>query len=900
MFDTVYKPTLYALIGGVALALISQVLGFSVISLILVVVSFIFLIITMVMTRKQEKILAELPEFTREKKKKKKEELYDLDSVAEEEKELERYKKAKVIVENEVTLEKMYLEKGTLMYRLRRYIPFMKYEEPKLMPLRSLDLDDDFESFGLGGDGSPTGGKLSELSMGTPEEPTFFKSSGKYVREQTAEELAEAKYEDEVMNKLRDSIKAKHEESSKKTQREYVIDLDEDTEVWVPGMNMRTGKRDNPESKKDKKFPLPTLSGDKKSISKSDASDKERESEDSPVVTLSEEDLWGYDSSTENVEIDNGGDFGGNVGIFNSKKEEMFIPYGEDKTNQTDSHDEEIPDWLIAIQNEGSNITAGGKELPQQQERVEKIYQSVSSEDVEEDDTSPNGLFANASSNVLSDTGEPSPSDDSTGSNVESDSHVGEFVVQEERLSVSNVQHEKSQTEILTDNYEVSDGHAVEELFETLQDEHFIPPYSETDESEHESNALENVAKTEVSVENVKASVVHADASNRETVESTNQPVQSSEKTVAGDFMEEISAPIPSARFLRKPNSTTPTESRRDARVSESVEKLVTKDDNTASVVEEGVETERGILPKLDAVKVEKKKNEAKVSQEKVDKEEKVELPSREKRKSDKVSAADQQPNIDVQVGQVNNITPVVEQSESIEVKDADVEALEGETVSVEESEVVNVVEIVTAEESESHNVDSFIDNVSSEVELSSGVGQPVLVTQPEVATIANQIASLLSQAEVKAQESVEKRLAEMERQAEEERQKLERNWQKILEKVKQEAMEERKAIEAKAEEEKVQLVEEKERALEDVKRMEGEKVKLARQNESLTESLDEAEDNLNKVLEAQSQVAESATMATKLHAVSKLRKIRQESENMNAPDEVVQLLDDFINDFRK
>ena len=923
MFDTVYKPTLYALIAGIVLALVSQILGLSVLALIFVVVSFVFLLITMVMTKKQEKILAELPEFTREKKKKKKEELYDLDSVAEEETELEKYKKAKVIVENEVILEKMYMEKGTLLYRIKQRIPFLRKDESQLLPLQTLGLGEDVDSLGLGGDGSPTGGKLSELSMGTPEEPTFFKSSGKYVKEQSEEEVAESQYDDEMMNRFKDSIQAKHAEADKVTpQGEYVIDLDEEDEVWVPGMNMRTGKRESADKKGEKKFSLPTLSGGKKSAN-SDTSDNSEKKTVPPskvldeMETFSDEDLWGNGDIIEDEEVESS-DFGGKVGIFNSKKDDMLIPYGEDKTSQPDNGEEVLPDWLVAIQNEGNteSVHEGASNLSEAVTTDHNVSHMFTSVEVEGE----NGEEKNSSGETVTADFFMKPSD--------SAEKVEDFTAQE---TVTRQGEEHVGSGHVPTSSRVRKNVTVEKLFESLQGSNFTPPYAksftEKDDHDEQVSLSTNSGSTvrEVVVEETSDNVALVEESETEnsvvevpTVKtSTVHNVEKSEKRImqrsaegnADEVVIEIVAPAPSARVLRT-QSNENTLNVDDTHESGDAPDLVVTETPSVSysprLAREVRKENTTKVLRVDEEVVESGETAKVVKSEKVDKV--IIIQSGE---ADNSGEMEKENVVHVEIDK--NVTDAGWENENMKTKgegtvesvsetDETVNAVQGERVHMIESEkveIVNVKDESGEDQVESENFNS--EGVSSEIELSSDTtAQPVLVTQPEVATIANQIASLLGQAEVRAQESLEKKLAEMEKAAEEERKKVERNWEKILEKVRQEALEERKAIEAKAEEEKQQLSEERDRALEEAQQVEQEKIKLAKQNTNLVESLDEAEENLNKVIEAQGKVAEAASLSTRLNAVSKLRKIRQESEKVNAPEEVVQMLDDFINEFRK
>ena len=74
---------------------------------------------------------------------------------------------------------------------------------------------------------------------------------------------------------------------------------------------------------------------------------------------------------------------------------------------------------------------------------------------------------------------------------------------------------------------------------------------------------------------------------------------------------------------------------------------------------------------------------------------------------------------------------------------------------------------------------------------------------------------------------------------------------------------------------------------------------RLLNQNKRLTDSLDEAELNLQNVIIAQKTVADAASTSTRLQAVSKLRKLRQESVDNGVSIELVDMIDNFIDDFR-
>lgn len=241
----------------------------------------------------------------------------------------------------------------------------------------------------------------------------------------------------------------------------------------------------------------------------------------------------------------------------------------------------------------------------------------------------------------------------------------------------------------------------------------------------------------------------------------------------------------------------------------------------------------------------------------------------------------------------------------------------EGEYNGSNNTAVADVEEIFdTASAGSSHGHDESSHTAGTEVAVTEVTGEPVLVSDPKVATIANQIAGLLVEAEAEAQNALAKQMEELRAEAEAEKLALEENWQKVVDQIKDDAMRERKALEATTE----QQIREKEERLETERAlMEQEKERLAHaheaelatkiekkeyervadQNERLSESLDQAEKNLEHVIDAQRTVADAATMSAKLQAVSRVRKIRQELAAKDVPPDVLEVLDAFVNDFR-
>lgn len=203
-----------------------------------------------------------------------------------------------------------------------------------------------------------------------------------------------------------------------------------------------------------------------------------------------------------------------------------------------------------------------------------------------------------------------------------------------------------------------------------------------------------------------------------------------------------------------------------------------------------------------------------------------------------------------------------------------------------------------------------------TDVAVTEVSGEPVLVSDPKVATIANQIAGLLVEAEAEAQNALAKQMEELRAEAEAEKLALEENWQKVVDQIREDALREQKALEAKTAQ---QIKTEEDRLATERLLMEQEKERLARaheaelatkiekkeyervanQNERLSESLDQAEQNLDHVIAAQRTVADAATMSAKLQAVSRIRKIRQDLADKGTPDDVLDVLDAFVNDFR-
>jgi uncharacterized protein YqgV (UPF0045/DUF77 family) len=171
-------------------------------------------------------------------------------------------------------------------------------------------------------------------------------------------------------------------------------------------------------------------------------------------------------------------------------------------------------------------------------------------------------------------------------------------------------------------------------------------------------------------------------------------------------------------------------------------------------------------------------------------------------------------------------------------------------------------------------------------------------------------------EAEAEAQSALAKQMEDLRAEAEAEKLALEENWQKVVDQIKADALRDKLAIEEKAEQ---QIKAEAERLEAERLRIEQEKENLSRaheaelatkvekkeyervanQNERLSESLDQAEQNLEHVIAAQRTVADAATMSAKLQAVSRIRKIRQDLADKGTSDEVLEILDGFVNDFR-
>lgn len=181
----------------------------------------------------------------------------------------------------------------------------------------------------------------------------------------------------------------------------------------------------------------------------------------------------------------------------------------------------------------------------------------------------------------------------------------------------------------------------------------------------------------------------------------------------------------------------------------------------------------------------------------------------------------------------------------------------------------------------------------------------PVLVSDSKVASIATQIAALVAEAEQMANQIAEKRIAEIRAEAESSIQEVREEAKQEIASTKEAANKEIKKIESRieaekktAEAEKEALIAQHERELEtkvDVTEFET----VVTQKERLSENLDEAEANLTRVLEAQKTVADAATTSSRLQAVSRLRKIRDQVVGQPDNEDLLATIDAAIDEFR-
>ena len=886
MFDTVYKPSAYVLLGAMVVAALSLFLGNSSLSLAAVFVAFIAGVVTLVMTLRQEKIIAEIPEFTRDKKRSGKAlQLHDLDEVEEAEKEMELYQKAKEEVAAEVPLEELYLGKHSFVDKMKNQLNKKKPKSSGSGLARdnvSERNDEEYWVPGLDKGKKRTSSRFA-LKRKSETSDTRTVNVPNYDSLKSSRKSSASSYEDiDVL----EPYASPFEMGEVRVESSSMLP-DGEGSVADNGVNMGNsvnvvdGERNSKAFREDiynytnenyESLPVEVVNYDSESFISGETFDAVGGTgEESGFHVFNEIDIdnsamWGEDVSlSEKVEL-----LGGDVGLFSKKNSEVVIPYGDDKTvpvAESAYTEDEMPDWLHAMKPGApkSSDNAG-----------QELFKSGSDESYTHETLQTQNSLSDMVSSVK----------------------VGDVEVYD------TVQSSKQMTPV-----EMS--RTVESLLARLNNQNFVAPFTEPtmqpaklnnesvelDEqnninSVEDENAVDNEATLKVRESNgVKSFETEHSSADLADVESESSI--GSESYLEHETLNTSAPHNVDNGWDVESSGDTPKPNVEDVQYVENVQTIgsagedfgipdVGVDDNIASV--------KGNTDKSGAIR---KREEADNVENAIEDNSNAYVPKRAKRFT--VGAEKSEPyEPKLTAGEeIIKTNGGDENSETLDNRIGSESEKEGNDVTVSENveETVDMVEPAMG--------DVQIAQADQLVPVET-IGESVVVTKPEVATIANQIASLLSEAEMSAQRKLEEKLAEIEKKAEQERAKLERNWEKIVERVKKEALEERRALEAKAEEEKVQLLMEKEEILTQVAEKEKDVKRVSQQNKNLTESLDEAEENLQKVLEAQSQIADASRMSTKLQAVSQLRKIRQESEAKDAPEEVIAMLDSFIEDFRK
>lgn len=181
----------------------------------------------------------------------------------------------------------------------------------------------------------------------------------------------------------------------------------------------------------------------------------------------------------------------------------------------------------------------------------------------------------------------------------------------------------------------------------------------------------------------------------------------------------------------------------------------------------------------------------------------------------------------------------------------------------------------------------------------------PVLVSDSKVASIASQIALLVAEAEIAAQKIADERVAMVRAEAEEtirqvreeadravelarkDKEREAKRADEKLENARKAAQAERDALSARYEDELSRKV--------DASELDA----LNKEKERIAENLDEAERNLSRVVEAQKTVADAAATSSRLQAVSRLRKIREQVADKDGNDALLEAIDSYIDEFR-
>lgn len=229
----------------------------------------------------------------------------------------------------------------------------------------------------------------------------------------------------------------------------------------------------------------------------------------------------------------------------------------------------------------------------------------------------------------------------------------------------------------------------------------------------------------------------------------------------------------------------------------------------------------------------------------------------------------------------------------AVEDEPVEEEALDAKPV-VAEADVESVVftEPPVEEDDELDDANAPSPEVGTEVVTAeTSNAYPVVVSDATVATIAEQIAHLVTAAEVKVQEVADQRIREIEAEAAARVDALEKLQDERIERLnthhEQEIRGHIAELERVKEDYSQQLKAKADPA--ELKAVQSRADETARQ-------LAEAEDSLQKIVAAQATVAEAATTSSKLQATSVLRGIKNTAIANNSPEPVVAAIDEAIN----
>lgn len=194
---------------------------------------------------------------------------------------------------------------------------------------------------------------------------------------------------------------------------------------------------------------------------------------------------------------------------------------------------------------------------------------------------------------------------------------------------------------------------------------------------------------------------------------------------------------------------------------------------------------------------------------------------------------------------------------------------------------------------------------------------EPVLVSDPSVAAVANQISRLIADAEWRVEQRYMKQIEAVKQEADEQVRLVEQQAAERITLLEETSEAERKQAEAEAEARVSEAVARldslrahTDRERESLMRQHAEELAgkadpeelaaIERQNSQLSDALEDAEKNLEQVLEANRTVAEAAATSARLHQVSSLRKLRSELATSGADFAALEKVDNLINDLRR